>query len=237
MLATTWRGNEDLRGMLVPIADLDEDPDNARVHPEANLTAVRQSYDTFGQAKPLVAWRSAPDARLMVIAGNGSLRSAKALGWSHLAVSVFVGDKYAARAYALADNRAPELAQWDAPRVQFQMEEIAAAWKSDEQRIEWSPSVVGFSVETLPFAPPAIPTARDRREPVEPRERRAAPPLPTEEASITINGVRLDSSQALYVRAAVENALHELTDPTYFASVGEIAPAYRAGLEAVRGLM
>src|SRR5579871_27395 len=104
--------------MLVPIHELDEDPDNARIHPDDNLEAIRLSYHTFGQVKPVVGWWRPPApederARLMVIAGNGSLRAAIALGWTHLAVSVFEGTLIDARAFALADNRAPELARWD----------------------------------------------------------------------------------------------------------------------------
>lgn len=63
---------------------------------------------------------------------------------------------------------------------------------------------------------------------------------PTEklnEARITVNGIRLSESQSLYVRAAVENALHELTNAAYFASVGEIATSYQDGLMEVRRFM
>ena len=34
-----WKGNEDLRGMLYALAFLDEDQENARIHPPENLAA------------------------------------------------------------------------------------------------------------------------------------------------------------------------------------------------------
>lgn len=230
--------------MLVPILELDEDPDNARIHPDDNLEAIRLSYQTFGQVKPVVGWwRNTVEGggRLMVIAGNGSLRSAIALGWTHLAVSVFEGSLYDARAFALADNRAPELARWDTKKVDAQMRQISAHWSEraaavptwEPAKVEWSPALVGFSeVKVVPAAGPPPP---EPEPPARPATERRAPEL--REATISINGVRLDTDQALYFRAAVENGIHELADPDYFASVGEVAPKYLAGLREIRRLI
>ena len=99
---------EQLHALAFDVARLVPDPANARKHDDRNLDAIKASLLTFGQRKPIVA----TDAGV-VIAGNGTLAAAKALGWSKIAV-VFVKDDTAkAAAYGIADNRTAELAKWD----------------------------------------------------------------------------------------------------------------------------
>lgn len=105
--AAVWKGPEPLRVLLVPLGDLKPDPANARFHPERNLSAIARSLDLFGQQKPVVVRDG------VVIAGNGTLRAATALGWSHLAAVTTDLDAKGARGFAVADNRSAELAQWD----------------------------------------------------------------------------------------------------------------------------
>lgn len=98
----------------VKISDLLPDPENVRKHDEKNLDAIKSSLDKFGQRKPIVVARSSDD-RLVVIAGNGTLQAAKALGWNEIAV-VDIPDGWTAdqiKAFAIADNRSAELASWD----------------------------------------------------------------------------------------------------------------------------
>lgn len=99
---------DDLRSLAVPMADLYEDPANARTHSDRNLSAITGSLKRFGQRKPIVA---APDGR--IIAGNGTFRAATLMGWTHLAVTRFDGDAADLVAYAIADNRSADLASWD----------------------------------------------------------------------------------------------------------------------------
>jgi site-specific DNA-methyltransferase (adenine-specific) len=84
------------------------DPNNARVHDETNIEALKMSLQTFGQQKPIVI-----DRENIVVAGNGFLTAAKQLGWDKIAVvrTNLTGDK--ARAFAIADNRTAELSDWD----------------------------------------------------------------------------------------------------------------------------
>lgn len=90
------------------IASLVADPENARIHDEVNINAIMGSLKTFGLQKPIVV----SDAGV-VIAGNGTLAAARALGWTEIdaVVTDLSGDE--ARAFALADNRTAELAKWD----------------------------------------------------------------------------------------------------------------------------
>jgi len=93
----------------LPIAALSPDPANARRHGERNLEQIKASLRRFGQQKPIVV-----DATNVVRAGNGTLAAARALGWTTIAAvrSDLAGADLTA--YAIADNRSAELAEWDA---------------------------------------------------------------------------------------------------------------------------
>jgi len=93
---------------LVPIADLAPDPANARKHGERNLKAIIDSLRAFGQQKPIVV-----DRRGVVIAGNGTLKAAKRLGWEEIAIVRTELEPTQATAFGIADNRTAELAEWD----------------------------------------------------------------------------------------------------------------------------
>jgi len=93
----------------VTIDTLKLDPQNARRHSKQNLNAITNSLNKFGQRKPIVVHKD------VVIAGNGTLEAAKALGWQEITISRCPDnwDEDTAKAYALADNRSSELAEWD----------------------------------------------------------------------------------------------------------------------------
>ena len=92
----------------VPIGSVHPDPANVRKHPDRNLDAIKASLVRFGQQKPIVV-----DAKGIIRAGNGTHAAAVALGWPMIAVvrSELAGSE--ATAYAVADNRTSELAEWD----------------------------------------------------------------------------------------------------------------------------
>tara|TARA_R110000868_G_scaffold69364_8_gene204362 strand:+ start:440 stop:1042 length:603 start_codon:yes stop_codon:yes gene_type:complete len=92
----------------IEILKLAEDPNNARFHNDVNIRAIKGSLAKFGQQKPIVI-----DKNNVVIAGNGTLRAAMALGWTKLSAVRTDLEGYQAMAYALADNKASELASWD----------------------------------------------------------------------------------------------------------------------------
>jgi len=100
---------EQLRGFAVPTNTLAFDPKNARKHSERNLEAIMESLRRFGQRMPIVVQKQG----MVVRAGNGRLTAARKLGWTQIA-AVIVDEKDAdAAAFALADNRTAELAEWD----------------------------------------------------------------------------------------------------------------------------
>jgi len=102
---------EALRPLAVPVVDLVLDPANARKHPERNLDAIAASLRRFGQRKPVVVQK----AGMIVRAGNGTVTAARSLGWSHVAAVVVDEASVDATAFAIADNRTAELAEWDEP--------------------------------------------------------------------------------------------------------------------------
>jgi ParB family chromosome partitioning protein len=92
----------------IAVTELSFDPSNARKHSEKNIEAIKGSLRKFQQQKPLVVSKDN-----IVLAGNGTLQAAIALGWKEVDIvrSHLTGAE--AMAYSLADNRVAELAEWD----------------------------------------------------------------------------------------------------------------------------
>jgi ParB-like chromosome segregation protein Spo0J len=112
---------------IVDINKLVQDPSNARKHNERNIDSIKGSLKLFGQQKPIVV-----DKDNVIIAGNGTYEAAKSLGLTSLAVvrSDLVGTNRTA--YALADNRTAELAEWETDSLS----QLLAALKDDDFPIE-----------------------------------------------------------------------------------------------------
>lgn len=100
---------EGLQSLIVPLDSLTPDPANVRKHSERNLQAIRSSMQRFGQRVPLVVQKQG----MLIRAGNARYYVAKELGWSEMAALVIEEDDLNATAYAIADNRTAELADWD----------------------------------------------------------------------------------------------------------------------------
>lgn len=96
------------------------DPSNVRTHSDRNLQTIADSLTQFGQRKPVVLWKDT------VIAGNGTLMAAQALGWTTIQATRVPKSwtKDQARAYAIADNRTAELADWDGPELLAALTEL-----------------------------------------------------------------------------------------------------------------
>jgi len=118
------------------IVDLSLDPENARKHSQKNLDAIKASLTKFGQRKPIVI-----NNKGVILAGNGTVEAAKDLGWDQIDVAVVPADwdEATARAFALADNRTAELAEWDENVLAKQLLEL-----SDED----------FDIEAIGFEMP-----------------------------------------------------------------------------------
>lgn len=117
----------------VMIDELDCDPANVRAHDSKNLDAIKSSLKRFGQQKPIVV-----NEKGIVIAGNGTLTAARALGWDSINIITTELDGVNATAYAIADNRTGELAEWDEEALAKQ---LSALQIEDEALVE----AAGFS--------------------------------------------------------------------------------------------
>ena len=120
--------------MKISITDLSLDPKNARKHSARNLEAIAASLEKFGQRKPIVVHRG------VVLAGNGTLEAAKSLGWTEIDIAEVPDDwdNDTAKAYALADNRTAELAEWDESELAKQLLEL--------QDADWDITELGFEI-------------------------------------------------------------------------------------------
>jgi len=118
----------------VAIDSLDLDPRNARKHDAKNLKAIADSLEQFGQRKPIVVWGKT------VVAGNGTMAAARSLGWTEISIAR-VPDDWSSdqvKAYALADNRSAELAEWDDKVLASQLLELTEA--------EFDVELLGFEI-------------------------------------------------------------------------------------------
>jgi ParB-like chromosome segregation protein Spo0J len=93
----------------IEIGKLVFDPSNARKHNNKNIDAIKGSLAKFGQQKPIVI-----DDKNIILAGNGTVAAAKELGWKTInAVRSNLTSEVQKTAFAIADNRTAELAEWD----------------------------------------------------------------------------------------------------------------------------
>jgi DNA modification methylase len=97
-----------MKFQTIAVADLSLDPSNVRKHSRRNLDAIKASLRKFGQQKPIVV-----DAKGIVLAGNGALTAAKELGWTEIQIVRTELEGVEATAFAIADNRTAELAEWE----------------------------------------------------------------------------------------------------------------------------
>jgi len=112
------------------------DPNNARKHDRKNLDAIKASLAKFGQQKPIVV-----DEKSIVLAGNGTLAAARELGWETITVVRTSLTGYDAMAFALADNRTSELAEWDQPILGTQLAAL--------QDLEFDLADMGFDLPSM----------------------------------------------------------------------------------------
>lgn len=127
----------------VAIDSLSLDPANLRKHSARNLDAIGASLRRFGQQKPIVV-----NAQNVVLAGNGTLTAARAIGWKEIKIvrSELAGTQ--ATAFGIADNRSAELAEWE-----NSLGEVLASLRLDNFPLE----EIGFDeAEFAKLHPPAF---------------------------------------------------------------------------------
>lgn len=86
-----------------------------------DVSAVKKSYEKFGQRKPIVITSDGT-----VIAGNHQLKAVRELGWTHIACVVSNDDELTAKAFALADNRTAELGNYNNDLLADMIKEVSS---------------------------------------------------------------------------------------------------------------
>ena len=92
----------------IEVKSVKQDPKNARQHGERNVEAIKKSLQRFGQQKPIVLSSDG-----IAVAGNGTVQAAIELGWEKIDAVYTTLTGQEAAAFAIADNRTAELANWD----------------------------------------------------------------------------------------------------------------------------
>lgn len=114
---------------LVGIAEIQPDRRNARRRTERSSALIEKSLSEFGAARSIVI-----DEAGTVLAGNGTVEAAASLGIDRVLVVPADGNTLVAvqrtdlsdrqkRRYAIADNRASDLSEWDAQTLSELSEE------------------------------------------------------------------------------------------------------------------
>lgn len=137
---------QSLRGLAVPIEQLETDPENANVHSEASIEAIARSLNRFGQRKPIVVHKKT----MTVKAGNGMFEAARSLGWSHIAAVVVDEEDLEAAAFALADNKTAELSTWDVSKLKEQLASFDEADYGGMSDLGWNPDELAKLLEGAP---------------------------------------------------------------------------------------
>jgi ParB family chromosome partitioning protein len=119
------------------VLELSNDPANARKHSARNIESIMASLRRFGQQKPIVI-----DSANIVRAGNGTLEAAKRLGWETIEAVKTTLKGSDAIAFAIADNRTSELAEWDTDVLAAQLNGLLA----DDQELA---NAAGFTPEEI----------------------------------------------------------------------------------------
>lgn len=133
----SWEKDDDA---VLDLAALQPDPRNARTHNGRNLALIEAALKEVGAARSIVL-----DEDGTVLAGNATVQAARAAGITAVRVIETDGSELVAvrrsgltgeqkRKLALYDNRAAELADWDAGVLAALQDEIdlSGLWTEDE---------------------------------------------------------------------------------------------------------
>jgi len=125
---------------MTAIGELQQDPKNARTHNERNLDAITASLQQFGWRSVIVANK----ATKVVLSGNGRLAAARELKQAKVPVLFVNASDEQASAYAIADNRSAELAEWDDEMLASLLQDLQSVGTEIGETIN-----VGFSDDEM----------------------------------------------------------------------------------------
>lgn len=112
----------DLKIQYAEVASLRESPRNARRHPPQQIAKLAQSMRRFGCIVPILINRKEE-----IVAGHARAEAAFQAGLPNVPTILLehLSDEQA-RAFAIADNRLAELAEWDSSTLAVELKELMA---------------------------------------------------------------------------------------------------------------
>jgi DNA modification methylase len=156
------------------------DQKNARGHDERNIDAIARSLESFGQQKPIVVTKGGK-----VVAGNGTVVAARRLGWDSLEVVRTDLRGPHRKAYAIADNKSAELAEWQEDRLAETLLELENDDRIDEL-------LTGFSEEEIDRLISEIRESEDTSEIID-----SSPPPPLPDGVTVLEGDTIEQLKTL----------------------------------------
>lgn len=95
------------------LSQIQQHPQNIRIHTKRNLDVIKKSLSQWGQYKPILVQKST----MYILAGNGTYQAAEALGWEQMDCNLIDVNDDQAKAILIADNRSSDLSQMDEKAV------------------------------------------------------------------------------------------------------------------------
>jgi hypothetical protein len=119
-MATSHHGDR-IQVTYRPIAQLELNPQNPRLHTPRQIRQIAESIQSFGFNVPILV-----DAGRKVIAGHGRIAACKLLGWTEVpTISLEHLSEEQAKAFTIADNRLTENSVWDDRLLAEQLKELS----------------------------------------------------------------------------------------------------------------
>lgn len=128
-----------LENFLIPIDELVFDPDNAQVHPIENINAIKKSLKEHGQDQLIVV----REVDNVVCKGNGRLRAAINLGWTHIAGVRVDEDRLASIRRSIADNKTGSMSFADDEQLEKLLRELQTDMEATQKTFQ---PPAGFTV-------------------------------------------------------------------------------------------
>jgi ParB-like chromosome segregation protein Spo0J len=123
----------------VPVDSIFENPQNCRIHPEAQLKKLASSFKRFGQQIPLIVGRDN-----IIIVGNGRYQVIREfLDWKEVEIIRSNLTAEEAKAFGVSDNQLGTLSEWDLTLLGTTLTEL----KQENPTQDWN--ALGFDKEEL----------------------------------------------------------------------------------------
>ncbi|MGA3229924.1 MAG: ParB/Srx family N-terminal domain-containing protein, partial [Candidatus Binatus sp.] len=134
-----------------PIAELELDPRNPRLHSPRQVRQIAHSIETFGMNVPVLINRAD-----RVVAGHGRVRACQQLGRTEVpTISLEHLTEAQARAFMIADNRLTENSEWDERLLAEQLKELS------ELDLDFALDVTGFEIGEIDLRNEQLTSAND----------------------------------------------------------------------------